>query len=37
MGNEPIYTAKLIREMIKERGYNYLCLPHYSPELNPIE
>lgn len=37
MGNEPIHTAKSIREMIKERGYNYLYLPYYSPELNPIE
>jgi transposase len=37
MGNEPIHTTKLIREMIKERGYNYLYLPYYSPELNPIE
>jgi transposase len=37
MDNVPIHTGKIIGEMIEERGYKYVYLPPYSPELNPIE
>lgn len=37
MDNAPIDTADDIDEMISKRGYKSICLPPYSPELNPIE
>ena len=35
--NAPIHKAAYIGEMVKERGYNFIFLPRYSPFLNPIE
>lgn len=35
--NAPIHTALYIRNMVSERGYRFILLPHYSPFLNPIE
>lgn len=37
MDNAPIQTSKIIRKVIEPRGYRYIYLPAYSPELNPIE
>lgn len=37
MDSAPIHTSKIIDEMIKERDYKCIYLPHYSPELNLIE
>ncbi|KAG2205740.1 hypothetical protein INT45_001776 [Circinella minor] len=35
--NAPIHKAAYIGEMVKERGYNFIFLPRYSPFLNPIK
>lgn len=37
MYNAPIHTNKDIQLYIEGRGYGYIYLPPYSPELNPIE
>ncbi|CEP17359.1 hypothetical protein [Parasitella parasitica] len=37
MDNALIHTSQEISAMIAERGYRSVCLPPYSPELNPIE
>lgn len=37
MDNAPIHTIDAIDAMITERGYKYVYLPPYSPELNPNE
>ncbi|CAO3663210.1 unnamed protein product [Rhizopus stolonifer] len=37
MDNSPIHKRVNIQEMIANRGYKCVCLPPYSPELNPIE
>ncbi|KAF8917727.1 hypothetical protein BGZ58_005079, partial [Dissophora ornata] len=37
MDNAPIHRMPIISEMIRERGYNPVYLPRYSPFLNPIE
>jgi transposase len=35
--NASIHKDEAIMKLIERRGYNYLYLPPYSPELNPIE
>ena len=37
MDNAPIHTHENIRKYIEHRGYKYVYLPTYCPELNPIE
>ena len=37
MDNASIHKNIAIANMITERGYRYIYLPPYSPELNPIE
>ena len=37
MDNDPIHTHVDIQKFIEQRGYDYIYLPSYSPELNPIE
>ncbi|CEI99660.1 hypothetical protein RMCBS344292_13743 [Rhizopus microsporus] len=37
MDNAPIHQSKEIEELITSRGYRYIYLPPYSPELYPIE
>ncbi|KAG1536673.1 hypothetical protein G6F46_012876 [Rhizopus delemar] len=37
MDNAPIHSSTDIGRYIRSRGYRYVYLPPYSPELNPIE
>lgn len=37
MDNAPFHAKRKIREMLAEYGHKLLCLPKYSPDLNPIE
>ena len=37
MDNAPIHTPVKVRVLVESRGYKCLCLPQYSPFLNPIE
>ncbi|CEI88819.1 hypothetical protein RMCBS344292_03196 [Rhizopus microsporus] len=37
MDNCPIHNSEDIPRYVVKRGYRYVCLPPYSPELNPIE
>jgi transposase len=37
MDNAPIHSSTDIGKYINSRGYQYVYLPPYSPELNPIE
>lgn len=37
MDNAPIHTGNIAGEIIEKRGYKFIYLPPYSPELNPIE
>ncbi|KAG1503159.1 hypothetical protein G6F52_012303 [Rhizopus delemar] len=37
MDNAPIHSSTDIGKYIHSRGYRYVYLPPYSPELNPIE
>lgn len=37
MDNAPIHKYKDIKLYVESRGYGCVRLPHYSPELNPIE
>lgn len=37
MDNAPIHGSVDIGRYIRSRGYRYVYLPPYSPELNPIE
>ena len=37
MDNAPIHIPEVIDHIIINRGYTPVCLPPYSPELNPIE
>ncbi|CEI98112.1 hypothetical protein RMCBS344292_12229 [Rhizopus microsporus] len=37
MDNASIHTHENIKKYIEYRGYKYVYLPTYSPELNPIE
>jgi transposase len=35
--NAPIHKAHIIRDWFRERGYEVMVWPPYSPDLNPIE
>ena len=37
MDNAPIHKNADIRKYIEQRGYSYVYLPAYSPELSPIK
>ena len=37
MDNLGAHRPKRVRELIEGRGCELLCLPSYSPDLNPIE
>jgi len=37
MDNAPFHPKAKIRAMLEEQGHKLLCLPKYSPDLNPIE
>ena len=37
MDNAPFHPVKKIRALLEEHGHTLLCLPKYSPDLNPIE
>ena len=37
MDNAPFHPKGKIRKLLKEHGHELLCLPPYSPDLNPIE
>ena len=37
MDNAPIHSSTDIGKDINSRGYRYVYLPPYSPELNPID
>ncbi|MCB9982482.1 MAG: transposase [Rhodospirillales bacterium] len=37
MDNAPFHPKAKIKAMLEEKGHKLLCLPKYSPDLNPIE
>lgn len=37
MDNHPVHRAKAVQDCLKQQGVNFLYLPPYSPDLNPIE
>ena len=37
MDNAKIHHAILVQQAVEKRGYRILCLPAYSPFLNPIQ
>lgn len=37
MDNHPLQCAKRMTEFLDDHEVNYVSLPFYSPELNPIE
>lgn len=37
MDNAPIHPKGKIRKLLEQHGHTLLCLPKYSPDLNPIE
>ena len=37
MDNAPFHPKGKIRALLEEKGHKLLCLPKYSPDLNPIE
>lgn len=37
MDNAPFHPKNKIRALLEEHGHKLLCLPKYSPDLNPIE
>jgi len=37
MDNAPFHPKTKIKAMLEEQGHKLLCLPKYSPDLNPIE
>lgn len=37
MDNAPFHPRAKIRDLLEKRGHKLLCLPKYSPDLNPIE
>jgi transposase len=37
MGNLSAHKTEKARELVEGRGCELVCLPHYSPDFNPIE
>ena len=37
LDNSSVHKSKLVLDTLKECGINYLFLPPYSPDFNPIE
>jgi len=37
MDNAPFHPKAKIKALLQEHGHKLLCLPKYSPDLNPIE
>ena len=37
LDNSSVHTSKLVKDTLKECGINYIYLPRYSPDFNPIE
>jgi transposase len=37
LDNAPVHKSKEVRKLLEENNVNYLYLPPYSPEYNPIE
>ncbi|MCB9963418.1 MAG: IS630 family transposase [Rhodospirillales bacterium] len=37
MDNAPFHPKAKIKALLEEHGHKLLCLPKYSPDLNPIE
>jgi len=37
LDNSSVHTSTLVLDTLKECGINYLFIPRYSPDLNPIE
>jgi len=37
MDNHPVHCAKIVTKFLEDHKVNYVYLPRYSPELNPIE
>jgi putative transposase len=37
MDNAPFHPKAKIKNLLEEKGHKLLCLPKYSPDLNPIE
>ena len=37
LDNSSVHTSKLVKDTLKECGINYMFLPRYSPDFNPIE
>jgi putative transposase len=37
MDNAPFHPKTKIRALLEQHGHKLLCLPKYSPDLNPIE
>ena len=37
MDNAPFHPRAKIRDLLEKHGHKLLCLPKYSPDLNPIE
>jgi transposase len=35
--NVPFHKMESVRELVRNNGHNYVFLPPYSPQLNPIE
>ena len=37
MDNAPFHPKAKIKKLLEEHGHQLMCLPKYSPDLNPIE
>lgn len=37
LDNSSVHTSQLVKDTLKECGINYMYLPRYSPDFNPIE
>ena len=37
LDNSSVHTSQLVKDTLKEHDINYMYLPRYSPDFNPIE
>ena len=37
LDNSSVHTSQLVKDTLEECGINYIYLPRYSPDFNPIE